>query len=246
MSGEFFGRLEAELRTAAERPPRRLPDRGATGVALAAVALVAIALVPALLVLGGGESTESGSPPPPAEPAPVGTVIEKGTGSTFPRDVDHTVVATGVAPVSGPWQMETYASTRLADPDTGEEFQPAGLPCLGVALLDPPEGEPSTFGGGCGEFRGSPDFGRRQQTVPSVVGQGREILVYGEAPEEAVAVRVTADGGVRIERPTHEGPPGVTGDFYLVPVPPDLENGRVAWIDRDGKASDRDFELLPP
>jgi hypothetical protein len=127
----FFERLELELRDAAERPVRRRPRAATVAAALAVVALLAVAVVPALVVLGGGGEKRVSAPPPDdaARPAPVGTVVQRGGER-------HLVVATGTAPVAGRWQMETYRSVRLADPDTGEEYQPAGLRCLGLAVFD--------------------------------------------------------------------------------------------------------------
>lgn len=142
--------------------------------------------------------------------------------------------------------MEVYRSNRLVDPETGEEYQPAELPCLGVALLDPPSGTPTRLGGGCGEFPRTPGFGRAQISVPPVKGGVREILVYGRAPEHAAAVVITAAGGVRTRVEPFEGPPSVSGDFYLIEIPPDLKNGRVNWIDREGHEGSRGIALLPP
>jgi hypothetical protein len=148
---DFFGRLELELRAAAERPPRRAVGFGTAargaGLVLAVTVALAVVLVPALLLLGGGDRRGGNMPAPVQQPRPedalppVGTVIPKGEGGV-PRDSRSTVVATGTAPVVGSWQLDVSESTRLADPQTGEEFQPAGLPCLSVLLADPPEGVP--------------------------------------------------------------------------------------------------------
>ena len=253
---DFFDRLELQLREAAERPPPRSPAwdpllrRG--GAALAAAAAVAVALAVALVVLGGSSDEPVRHGPVQAAPAPVGTVIQKGEG-TPPRDVDHIVVATGTAPVAGPWQMETYRSTRLADPEPGEEYQPARLRCLGILLLDPPRGMPFQMSGACGEFPGTPGFGRQQESVPT---EGRRsdgtriraeaVLVYGRVPERAAKVVVTSPGRPRIEARPREGPRGVRGNFYLVSLEPGLGRARINWIDRRGRVGSRGLALMPP
>jgi hypothetical protein len=77
-------------------------------------------------------------------------------------------------------------------------------------------------------------------------GPVKEILVYGRTPEQTSAVRVTAEGGARIDADLFEGPEGTSGGFYLVAVPADLKHGHVNWIDRDGHQASRGQELLPP
>ena len=246
---DFFGNLELELRAAAERGPGRRPvlssAREVLVPAVLTLILLAIALVPVLVLLGDGggrgtpDRTTSASDLPP-----VGTVFEPGEG-TPPRETQSTVVATGVAPVAGPWQMETYASTRLADPETGEEYQPAGLRCLGIFLQDPPGvGEPHG-GGQCGEFPRTPGFSRVELAVSDARGQAEEILVYGRVPPEAVAVVVTVNGVERRRVEPLPGPAEVNGDFYLVATPPQWAGGRVNWIDENGREGSRGHELLP-
>lgn len=233
---DFFATLELELRGAAERAPRRSPAWAPTmrGLAVAGLvaALLALALVPALLLLGDG-SEPADDPAAGPGTAPVGTVIPKGEG-TPPRPEESTVLAAGVAPVAGPWQMEHYVSTRFADPETGEVIEPAGLPCLNVFLPHPPEGGGPTGGGQCGEFPKTPGFGRVQMTVPNSQGEAREILVYGRVPAEASAVVITVDGVERRRAEPFKGPSGIAGDFYLIPIPPEWETGRVSWLDQNG------------
>jgi hypothetical protein len=192
-------------------------------------------------LLGDGDTDERTDT---AALAPVGTVYEPREG-TPPRHTRSTVVATGLAPVAGPWQMETYTSTRLADPKSGEEYQPAGLRCLGVYLLDPPNSLGPTGGGQCGEFPRTPGFSRVQMTVRNNQGEAREILVYGRAPPEATAVVITVDGESRRAVEPFAGPPGARGDFYLIPIPPEWERGRVNWLDGNGNEGSRGHALMP-
>jgi hypothetical protein len=262
---DFFGRLELELRAAAERPPRRMPDWRAAarggGVALVVAAVVAVALIPVLVVTGGGDGGDrSADKRPEAKAAlpPVGTVIPKGTGYP-PRDSEHTVVATGRAPVAGAWQLEVWRGSGVSNPKTGEIYLRAGGACLGIVLLEPPEPHLRGPSGFCSPnqklgFRKTPGFSRQQLTVTTgrrIPGRRRhrpeEILVYGVVPERASAVVLSAPG-VKVRAEPQAGPKGRRRDYYLIALPadPDLEKGRVNWLDVDGNPGSRGIRLLPP
>jgi hypothetical protein len=230
---DFFERLELELRRAAARRPRRSAGVSTAAVAMATASVLALLLVAALALLGGGDRAVEVTSPPGV--TPVGHVVDRGGER-------HTVVATGVAPFAGPWQMETYGSTKLADPETGEVYQPAGLRCLGLFLVNP---RPGAGGGQCGEFPRTPGFSRVQATVPPIKGGAREILVYGRVPETATAVTLTQRSSLLRQAKPFEGLGPADGDYYLLAVPPDTK-GRVNWLDRDGKPGSRGIELLPP
>jgi hypothetical protein len=237
---EFFGRLETELRAAAERKPRRTMP----APALLAVALLAVALAPIVIVLGSG--TDDGAPPdrratddaPPADGvlAPVGsTMPEKAGRGLEARSADTTVVATGVAPVSGPWQLETFR-----DP-SGE--------CLGLYLV---EADPETdmwFSAICPLPSGGaplPGFNAQAMGLPTT-REPDEYLVYGRTPEDAAAVRLTREGEVVERVDTSEGPDGVPGDFYVMYLPPDLEiDGRMEWLDQSGEPGDEGVRFRLP
>ncbi len=238
---DFFATLELELREAAVRPPRRRAPALRTLVPAALVtALLALALVPVLALLGDGERRDR--PADADAVAPVGTVYEPGQG-TPPRTTRSTVVATGVAPVAGAWQLESYASDRLVDPDTGEEYQAAGLPCLGVFLV---ESRPQVGGSGaCGEFPRTPGFGRIQLSPMGAAGGPREVLVFGRVPKEASRVVIEVDGKTRRAIEPFPGPPGENGDFYLIPIPPEWDSGRVNWLDESGNEGSRGIDLMP-
>lgn len=235
---DFFDRLEAELREAAARTPRaRLsPTLRAVAVLAAVLAAGALALVPVALLSGDGGASRSHDVSSGRDPAPVGTVIDR-------AGEPHTVVATGSAPVAGPWQMETYTSTRLADPENGEVYQPAGLRCLGLFLVDPPP-LGGAGGGQCGEFPRTPGFSRIQ-SLPSVAGNPRELLVYGRAPEEASAVVLTGESGLERRMEPLEGLGPADGDYYLFVVPAGT-SGRVNWLDATGQPGSGGLALLPP
>ncbi len=234
---DFFGALQLELEAAGRWSPRRRSGFGEVAGALAAAALLAAAVLVALTVVGGADASE---PPVAAgpKPAPVGTVIPKGEG-TPPRERRSTVVATGAARGIGPWQLEATRSTRLADPDSGELYQPEGLRCLSFYPLDPPDDQPLGASSQCGEFPRTPGFGRLQ------FGQN-PVLVYGRVPRRAAAVRILVPGRRSISARLHVGPKSSSSDFYAVAVKPPLPGARVNWFGENGKAGSRGIALLPP
>ena len=172
---DFFGTLEAELREAALRPPRRAPDVRPLMAAGAAAAMSLVAIAVALVF-----------------------VVDRGPGPAQVREADPQlpplvnpqVVAEGEAPIAGRWRLVSYESERLEVPETGEVSQPAGLRCLGIQRLDGNAVTRGGFSGQCGEFAQTPGFGRMQHTVSDSANGPQEILVYGRTPEEAAAVRI--------------------------------------------------------
>ncbi len=155
-----------------------------------------------------------------------------------------TVVGTGRTPIAGPWRMAIYESERhVVD---GDLYEPEGLPCIELSLLDPPDGYPHR-GGGCGVQPKTPGFTRGQASYPRVAGRSvRELVMYGRAPDRAARVEVDA-GGRTLSTETFEGPTGVPGRFWLIARPPrDFADGHVYWVDRDGERGSRRVEVLPP
>jgi hypothetical protein len=155
-----------------------------------------------------------------------------------------TVVASGSTPVAGPWRMIAYESERGVA--KGDVYEPEGLPCMKVRLLDPPAGTASASGS-CGVMPKYPGFTRGQTRVPATVGTPpRELIMYGRAPAKADAVEVAA-GGKTTATDTIPAPRGIPGRFWLLAGPPeDFANGRVYWVDHDGGARGRPVEVLPP
>jgi hypothetical protein len=154
-----------------------------------------------------------------------------------------TVVGTGRTPIAGPWRMAIYESERhVVD---GDLYEPEGLPCIELSLLDPPDGFPQR-GGGCGVQPKTPGFTRGQARYPRAVGGGvRELVMYGRAPDRAARVEVDA-GGRKLSTRAFEGPAGVPGRFWLIARPPrDFAGGHVYWVDRDGERGSRRVEVLP-
>jgi hypothetical protein len=231
---EFFGRLETELRAAAERPPRRTLPISAIAVA----GLLALALAPIVFVLGSGNDQgapdrEAASDAPP--PAPRVRVDHRGVRYEPPG---ATVLATGTSPVSGPWQLQTYVQTYE---------QEEGGRCIGVSLPHADPQDEVTWSGICPHPGGPPlpVFIAQAIGVPPTPDQ-KEFLVYGRAPEEAVAVELVRDGEVAVRVGTSDGPDGVDGDFYVLTLPPDLElDGVMRWIGEDGRAGEEVRFRLP-
>jgi hypothetical protein len=246
---DFFGRLELELRAAAERPPRRLPQLPALAGPVAAVVVVAAALVPVLLLLGGGDERE---PARVAKQPPVGTVIPKGEGNP-PREANSIVVATGRTKIAGRWSLEVHRGSGVKDPKTGEVYLRAGGRCL---ILHVPKA--GSAGGFCAPddelgFRKTPGFSRGQASVPQEVRmrdgrriRARQVLVYGVVPERASKVVVDA-GDIRMVTIPTDGPQRFREyDFYVAAMPPGLGRARINWLDEQGRPGSRGIGLMPP
>jgi hypothetical protein len=243
---DFFGTLELELRAAAERQPRRLPDLRVAPAAAIAVTLVAFAIATALVVLGGDEGSPRPAPLAGAvRPDPVGTVIPKGEGGRESRTL---VVANGAAPWTGPWQLEVGRTKGFSHPDTGEVLQPAGY-CLMFNALDPPDNSLIGRSGFCGGprtlgFRKTPGFSRAQ--VGGVLRRLKEVVVWGRVPDRAAKVVITAPGGTRIAATPTDGPRTFPGRYYVIPVKPPLPGARINWLDEHGRRGSRGIGLMPP
>jgi hypothetical protein len=207
--------LERQLVNAARRRARRHPvRRGARAVGLAfagAVLLATGAVAAGVDLLPANNDTAD----------PVGTKVR------VPRErqsdglrytADRTIVATGTAPVLGPWEMS------ITDSDVGS--------CLGLQFLDQPgEG----IGEGCGP---TSDF------AVGSSGNDKERLIHGQAPEEAVQVRITAADDFQRTVDTFDGPAGVNANFFALAVPSSkLRDARIVWLDRNGKL--RDAQRVP-
>jgi hypothetical protein len=137
--------------------------------------------------------------------------------------------------VLGPWRLEAYTSGRLTDPESGTEYQSTGHPCLGIRLTEPREGAPDWGGGFCGEFPKTPGFSRGE--LPGVTRGGRaaELLLFGRAPQDAASIRLTGAGGFERRVEPQEGPPSAPGKYWVIAGPASLENGRLEWLDSDGR-----------
>lgn len=227
---EFFGRLETELRAAAERPPRRSVPVPAIVVAC----VLALAVAPLVLALGGGEGDRGGdepqlqrpaaSEPPPSDGAQVSDrayVLGGAEGGE--------TLATGAAPVSGDWQLVLYKQdeTRcVALFEAGRE--PSGdKPVLCLYDETPP-----------------PEFSALTMPWPDDGEAAEEVLSAGAAPEEAVAVELVSDGEV-VERVEPIETP--EGDYFVLPMDADASSdGVLRWVGAGGQAGDKEIPVNMP
>jgi hypothetical protein len=159
----------------------------------------------------------------------VGDVIPGGDPAPPPENrlsVDETVLATGAAPVAGPWRMTAYASEQ-------SEGQPAGLPCVRLVLTNPPKGTPLAGSGFCGEV--GDDFGAASLPVINSSGQA-VLLIFGIAPEKAATVELAAAGGAETRTQTQDGVGDARrGDVFVLVVPPGSHQGELRWLDEKGE-----------
>ena len=258
---DFFTALGAELQAASERRPRRPIGVGQALGALAVVVLLGTAVMVAAGVGAGGRDSVDGdrgefaaSP----KPDPVGTVLPRGEGNP-PRGRQAIVVANGVAPVTGPWQMEVNRTNGERD-TSGHVMWRRGW-CLWMTLLDPPKemGAAGRRSGFCGAprslgFRKTPGFSRAQNAMQSrPTPKTVEVLVWGRVPDRAEKVVVSAPNGKRIEVAPADGPESFPGRFYGIPVKVRLrgkrsnwQGARINWLDADGKPGSRGIGMMPP
>jgi hypothetical protein len=136
-------------------------------------------------------------------------------GSGEPRYTSNgVVVGTGRLPTAGRWQATVTRSDQgqclgFERPDSRD---PAVQEVCGLTGLDA-----ISVGGG--------DY------LPNAT------IVFGPAPEEAVAVRVTGPGGFSLTSETHDGTHDMEGDFYVLEIPrKGLRNAEITWLDEHGRA----------
>lgn len=243
---DFFGALEKELAAAAERRPRRRLDVPAMAGWTGAATLTAVAAAIAAFFVLGGDADER-TTPLAVQPDPVGTVIQKGEGQP-PRRVRSIVVANGTTPGFGAWQLEFSRSTRQVDPETGEVYEPAHLPCL---TFVPVRARPHGASGYCGRFPRTPGFSRSTITLEVRRAQGQRprptaLIVYGQVPARASSVVLTVPRGMRVEVEPFPGPARVPGDFYVLSMEARrLLDARVNWLDSDGRPGSRGIRIAP-
>jgi hypothetical protein len=177
--------------------------------------LLAVSAISVVLVIVAGAGAATGV-------LPVGSVVptpSETQGDGLRYSTNRLVVASGDTPYHGRWEM------TIAESNFGS--------CLGLRFLErPPGAEVDDLSEGCG-----PDASLDASSLYGGSGPGqKERVVFGRAPEEAVAVRLEAGGGLRRTVATHEGPSELHGDFYLLTTPVEIENALVHWVDRSGKA----------
>jgi len=228
---EFFGRLETELRAAAERPPRRTVPVPA----IAAACVLALAVVPLAVALGGGESRGGDEfvlqRPAAGEPPPGGAQAGAQAGDrayVLGGAEGGQVIASGAAPVSGEWHLVLYrqgGSRCVALFEAGSE--PNGDKPV-VCLYDdmPP-----------------PEFSALSMPWPGDGGPAREVLASGAAPEEAVAVELVSGSEVVKRVETIEAQ---EGDYFVMAIEAGAPDGVLRWVDAGGQAGDREIRVNMP
>ena len=236
---DFFDRLEAELREAATRRPRR--RRPALAPLAAGLAVAALAFG-AIVLFGGDEP--SGDRAIPAQDgasgiSPVGTVIPKGSG----RPAATTVVAAGGDPATGPWQLEVSRPRR-------------DRLCLMLYLPSAPGWRHPQLGGYCGPgqlgFRKTPGFSRQQKDIPPT-RHARTVVIFGRVPKRADQVVAHFPKRVGFTVAPQPAPPGFKrrfgfdASFYAIIVKRiTVPGARINWLDASGYSGSRGIRLMPP
>jgi hypothetical protein len=181
----------------------------------------AVAGAMALLCLAGTAAAAGG--------LSVGSILPGDETPPEYRQTDETVVALGTDPRVGQWRVVTYRSPELVD--RGEVVQPAGLPCLKLALFDDTTDELLATRSYCGE-RGK--GGLAGASLPVRDSAGRVFtLLFGKAPEQAAGIRLRDSNRKNESADLYDGPRSVDGDFW-VHVTPRGNRAEQTWIEWTG------------
>lgn len=186
---------------------------------------LALALTGALLAVGGaGAATGVLSP---------GSIIpgeEAGVSHDAGPGPDQTVLATGTAPVAGPWRLTTYRSEGLSN--GSEVVEAKGLPCVLLQLTDPPPQTISTASSFC-LAPGKPEFNVNSLLVES--SGSTELLLYGFAPDDTASIQLSAAGEETVLSQAHDGAGAFPGKVWMIPVAPGATAGELTRVDANGR-----------
>jgi hypothetical protein len=183
----------------------------------------------------------------------VGSVIPGGADPGFQHDgasPEQAVLATGTAPVGGPWQLTTYRSEGILDGE-GNVAEAKGLPCVRFLLTAPPARNPINGSAFC-LAPGKRDFNASSIPVVDESSGKNELIVYGFAPRNAAGVQLTDAGGKSIRSGTEPGEPRFPGNVWVIAAPPGLEAAELDWVDQSGNRAgakldaSRHFDRLEP
>jgi hypothetical protein len=164
----------------------------------------------------------------------VGSVISGGNDPGFEHDrpsPEQGVLATGTAPVAGPWRLTTYRSEGIVDGE-GEIAEPKGLPCIRLLLTAPPPTNPINGSAFC-LAPGKPAFNAMSVPVLDESSGKNELILYGFAPRNAAGVELTA-AGKSIRTDTQPGSTRFPGTVWVIAAPSGIEAAELDWVDRAG------------
>lgn len=243
---DFFDRLEAELRDAATRRPRRRLSAPPAVVVVATLAIAALGLIPIALLGGDDQPAPSHAGP---GLSPVGTVLPKGSGDP-PRRHTSMVVARGERGAVGPWQLEVFRyGSRHPQPGQGRLGH-----CLMLYLPATPGNGLPGLGGYCGPWkrqlgsRAIAGFGMAESMLPP--RRPRMVMVFGRAPRRASKVRVSFPRRLPVLANVESAPPGFKSRygfdasfFAVVLRTTSLRGARLNWLDASGRAGSRGIPL---
>jgi len=188
---------------------------------------LALALVGALLV-----ATAAGAA---TGVLTVGSIIPGGEDPGFEHDrpsPEQAVLASGTAPVAGPWRVSTYRSEGISD-EHGDVLEAKGLPCIRFLLTAPPPSNPINGSAFC-LAPGKQAFNMMTLPVVDEASAKNELILYGFAPRNAAGVQLTAADGNTIRTDTEPGGTRFPGTVWVIAAPPGLEAAELDWIDRSG------------
>lgn len=165
----------------------------------------------------------------------VGSVIPGGGDPGFEHDAaspEQTVLATGTAPVAGPWQLTAYRSEGIVD-EQGDVAEPKGLPCIRFLLTAPPATNPINGSAFC-LAPGKAEFNMMSVPVLDQASGKNELILYGFAPTNAARVQLRAADRKTIRSDTESGGTEFPGNVWVIAAPPGLEAAELDWVDRSG------------
>jgi hypothetical protein len=228
MDSKYRSAGELEVVGAIGEQFRRLDEKASRSrVGRRFVRPLALALVGALLV-GTAAAAATGV-------LTVGSIVPAGEDPGFEHDrpsPEQVVLASGMAPVAGPWRVTAYRSEGLAD-EHGDVLEAKGLPCIRFLLTAPPPTNPINGSAFC-LAPGKQPFNMMSVPVVDEASARNELILYGFAPRNAAGVQLTAADGNTIRTDTEPGGTRFPGTVWVIAAPSGLEAAELDWIDRSG------------
>src|SRR5215212_1246635 len=163
------------------------------------------------------------------------SIIPGGGDPGFEHDrpsPEQAVLASGTAPIAGPWRVTTYRSQGIAD-ERGDVLEAKGLPCIRFLLTAPPAANPINGSAFC-LAPGKQTFNLMTLPVIDEASAKKEVILYGFAPKNAAGVQLTAADGTTIRTNTEPGGTRFPGAVWVIAAPAGLEAPELDWIDASG------------